>query len=319
MSRHRNWTIHRELRLNAHLARHHQAADTRELAKLGYGPMDIGRLLQRGRLVPAHRGVYHCGSVALEGDTALRCALLAAGPRSALTGPTAAHALGLLAFEPSVIHTVIEGDPGRMRRRNLRIRRVASLPSSDLLRVRGLTSTTPARTLLEFAGSIGSTRTNRRFITDLRALRRALREATVLDHDLPRNLEKRVADRRGQRGTAILRGLLQEHLASSLVLRSGFETEFFEWCAELGLPPFETNAMVEGYEADVLWREPKVIVELDTFRYHGDHRAFEGNRERDTRLQAAGYVVLRFTDTRFRSDRSGLLVDLRTALAARGR
>src|SRR5690606_36919664 len=105
--------------------------------------------------------------------------------------------------------------------------------------------------------------------------------------------------------TRILRNLLGEHLSDSLVLRSNFEAEFFEWCMELDLPHVETNAKVEGFEVDFLFRDARVIVELDTFLYHGDHRAFESSRERDTRLAAAGYVVLRITDTRFNADRPG--------------
>jgi very-short-patch-repair endonuclease len=46
---------------------------------------------------------------------------------------------------------------------------------------------------------------------------------------------------------------------------------------------------------DFLWPEQRLIVETDGFGAHGTRRAFERDRQRDARLQAAGYRVLRFT------------------------
>jgi very-short-patch-repair endonuclease len=39
----------------------------------------------------------------------------------------------------------------------------------------------------------------------------------------------------------------------------------------------------------------RVIVETDGYAIHGHRAAFEADRARDAALQAAGYVVLRFT------------------------
>jgi very-short-patch-repair endonuclease len=45
---------------------------------------------------------------------------------------------------------------------------------------------------------------------------------------------------------------------------------------------------------DALHAESRTVVELDGRRFHGEQR-FQGDRTRDQRLAAAGYVVLRFT------------------------
>ncbi len=52
---------------------------------------------------------------------------------------------------------------------------------------------------------------------------------------------------------------------------------------------------VEGYEVDLLWREQRLIVEVDGFAYHSSRAAFERDRARDAALQAAGYRVVRLT------------------------
>jgi very-short-patch-repair endonuclease len=63
--------------------------------------------------------------------------------------------------------------------------------------------------------------------------------------------------------------------------------------AELPLP--ELNVPLESYEVDFLWREAKIVVEIDGYRFHGTRQAFERDRRRDAKLAAAGYRVIRFT------------------------
>ena len=46
---------------------------------------------------------------------------------------------------------------------------------------------------------------------------------------------------------------------------------------------------------DFLWREPRVVVEADSFEFHGTREAFERDRAKDAHLQARGYRVLRVT------------------------
>ena len=55
------------------------------------------------------------------------------------------------------------------------------------------------------------------------------------------------------------------------------------------------NTGIGEYEVDFLWPRQRVIVETDSHRHHGTRAAFERDRERDARLTAAGYRVVRFT------------------------
>jgi hypothetical protein len=53
-----------------------------------------------------------------------------------------------------VIHVTVAGDPGRRRRRGVRIHRSATLEPVDITRHRGIPVTAPIRTLLDVATTV---------------------------------------------------------------------------------------------------------------------------------------------------------------------
>jgi very-short-patch-repair endonuclease len=52
---------------------------------------------------------------------------------------------------------------------------------------------------------------------------------------------------------------------------------------------------LDRFEVDFLWRDERLIVELDGWQSHRTRSAFEEDRARDARLKLLGYGVLRFT------------------------
>lgn len=82
--------------------------------------------------------------------------------------------------------------------------------------------------------------------------------------------------------------------------RSDFEAQFSAWLRTLDIPQPERNAPVEfgtiHIEGDFVWRQERVIVELDTYETHGDPEAFERDRRRDRIAQAAGWRTVRVTE-----------------------
>jgi very-short-patch-repair endonuclease len=97
--------------------------------------------------------------------------------------------------------------------------------------------------------------------------------------------------------------------------RSELERLFRSLCRRHRLPAPEINARVGPYEVDFLWRDRKLIVETDGFRYHGTRSAFERDRARDAHLQSLGFRVLRFTHRQLGGERSAVVAALRSLLA----
>lgn len=77
--------------------------------------------------------------------------------------------------------------------------------------------------------------------------------------------------------------------------RSELEQAFLKLCERYGLPRPEINAKVGSLEVDFLWRDQRLIVETDGYRYHRGRAAFENDRERDLQLHALGYEVVRLS------------------------
>jgi hypothetical protein len=100
-------------------------------------------------------------------------------------------------------------------------------------------------------------------------------------------------------------------------VRSRLESRFAALLARGDLPKPQLNAILDldGFkiEADCLWSAQRVIVELDGGKAHGTRVAFETDRERDRRLQAAGWRVIRVT-WRQLDNPTTLLADLRHLL-----
>jgi hypothetical protein len=99
--------------------------------------------------------------------------------------------------------------------------------------------------------------------------------------------------------------------------RSGFEDDFLEFCRRFGLPTPRMNTFVAGHEVDALFPQEKVIVELDSWRFHSNRGSFEGDRRRDTDTLMADHVTVRLTDERFDGEPHEVAAQLQAILAQR--
>jgi very-short-patch-repair endonuclease len=59
----------------------------------------------------------------------------------------------------------------------------------------------------------------------------------------------------------------------------------------VGAPRPEVNVRLHGYEVDLLWRDARLVVELDGSAYHDPER----DSRKTTNLMAHGWAVMRFT------------------------
>jgi len=152
----------------------------------------------------------------------------------------------------------------------------------------GIPCTTVARTLLDFAA-----------VAPVWELRKAVSEAEVrriLDHDEVRKLIRRSG---GRRGVARLRMVMDEIHPKTKWTRSDMEVAFLEMCCRASLPVPEVNVSLypggRKTMPDFLWRDAGLVVEADSREFHDTGSAFESDREREQRLQLAGWRVSRCT------------------------
>jgi very-short-patch-repair endonuclease len=164
--------------------------------------------------------------------------------------------------------------------------------------------TTPARTVLDLAA-----------LKHIR-LERVLDRVEVLElADYPA-LDAIARAHPRHPGAGRLRRLLAEHEAGAMLERSDLERLFLGLCSRHGLPKPRVNHRVNDVEVDFLFADQRLIVEVDSWRYHKTRRAFDADRARDAVHLTHGYRTLRFTDRRLESDCDGVAATVRAALAA---
>lgn len=78
--------------------------------------------------------------------------------------------------------------------------------------------------------------------------------------------------------------------------RSDLERAFLRLCRRHRLPTPEVNVCAGRHRVDFLWRERRLIVETDGYRYHRGKTAFEDDRARDLDLRALGFEVVRLSE-----------------------
>lgn len=63
-----------------------------------------------------------------------------------------------------------------------------------------------------------------------------------------------------------------------------------------------TNRRIGPWEPDFLWPDERVIVELDSWKFHRHRSAFERDRRKDMALRDLGYTVIRITGTQLKEE-----------------
>jgi very-short-patch-repair endonuclease len=271
-----------------------------QLREAGLSPSAIGHRVRTGRLHPFVAGAYlvgHAEPAPLAAETA---ALLMCGPSAMLSHTTAAAIWGITDREPAV-HVTVTRD-GSSARRGVRIHRVRAIAAADVRRRERLTVTAPARTLVDLASVLDAERLDT-------ALERARAARLVRPDDVLAALERCPF----RRGATTLRRLLEQR---PTITRSRAERLLADLVRRGGLPRPQTNAVVRGFEVDVLWPAERVVVEFDGFGFHADRHAFEQDRRRDAELQASGYRVLRVTWRRLLDEPEAVLVTITRTLSA---
>ena len=290
--------------MRALATRQHGAVSHRQLLELGFGVRWIERRLAEGRLEALHRDVYSVGHSRLPGKGRWWAAVLAYGPGTALSHHSAAVLWGIRRHRTGPIHVnAFLGWQGTRRRRGIWLHR-CKLQAEETTSREGIPATTVARTLFDLAE-----------VAPYEDLKKTTEAADRRNLLRLRELEAVCERGRGRRALKPVRRLIAE-LAPPNEGRSPLELRFSAFVRAHDLPTPVQNVDVLGHEVDALWPADKLIVELDSWEFHGHRAAFERDRTRDTKLMLAGYRTIRVTHLRLDREAEQLAAEIRQLLNA---
>src|SRR5215217_1175162 len=274
-----------------------------QLRAKGLGDRAIDHRLQRKRLHPLYRGVYAVGQRQLRREARWMAAVLAYGRRTVLSH-RAGGAHWQIVWDRGGAEITIPN--ARRSRPGIRVHQ-ARLPRDEITTHHGIPITTVPRTLFDLAAAV-SQRELERAINEAEVLR--LWDELSLDHLLDRYPR--------HKGNRAVREALRKRRAGTSATKSELEEMFIELVDAAGLRRPEINAIVEGFEVDAVWRDARLVVELDGRDTHGTAAAFETDRERDRVLQVAAWRPVRITYRQMRDTPGAVIADLIRLLAVGG-
>ena len=212
-------------------------------------------------------------------------AVLAVGPGAVLSHRDAAALHGMRKAPEGRPVSVSTGAHAR-RVDGVWVKARRTLTAEDRAVAKGIPVTSPARTVVDLAPMLTAAQlmstlgeADRRGLLDTAAVRRALR---------------RTQGRHGQGHQRLLAALDVHEQHGAALLRSELEERFLDLVIEAGRPWPRLNAPAAGFQVDALWPAQRVVVELDGWAHHKEREAAARDRDKTNKLQAAGYVVLRF-------------------------
>ena len=293
-------------RLRRVLQEQHQVVTRRQALRCGMPPTTLARQVAPGgrwqRLLP---GVYLAVTGTATQDQREIAALLYAGPRSLITGPAAARRHRLHSAGPDVVDVLIPWATRRQSTGFVRVHRTRRMP--ERMFVTGpIRFTKGARAVADAARSLTRFDDVRHVVCD--AVQRRACTVAELAEELSAGPAK---------GSTLFREALAEiddgvrsvaeADARVLILRSDLPKPMFN--ARLYDQDGVFIAMVDAW-----WPEAGVAAEVDSRAYHLTAGDQDRTTDRHDRLIARGILVLHFPPKRLKTDPSGVISDLRSAI-----
>jgi hypothetical protein len=212
--------------------------------------------------------VYAVGHAARTVEADLWAAVLYAGPGAMLSHATALWWHGLIDHRPWPLQVTT---PRRCR--SLRGIRVYGRRTCERVPHKGLPTTTLEQAVLDFAAT-----------APLERVRHVLANA---DYGKVLDLAAlRVIAGKGRAGSVRLRKALERHEPKLAYTRSGLERTFLLLCERAGIPMPDVNVRVAGVLVDAVWRDRKLVVELDDKDNHSSWAQIQDDRSKELRLRA---------------------------------
>lgn len=182
----------------------------------------------------------------------------------------------------AAVHVLLVAPSYRLQP-GIRVHRTQSLARQDIRTRNGIPVTSPARTVLDLAGSLDELELEAAMLIAFK--KQGLRTSQMQDV---------IARYPYAKGVARLRALLDQPQTLHDT-RSLYERRLLRLLHEAELPLPVTNVNVAGHLVDALWPDLKLVVEFDSWGHHGGRDSFETDRLRDQHLAATGHQAIRIT------------------------
>jgi very-short-patch-repair endonuclease len=285
-------------------ARQKTLVTTPQLLACGLSDDAVSHRLGTGRLHVVFRGVYSMGCGELPPLARELAALLACGGHSFVSHRSAAFVWGMIEAPPPEVEVSVVGRCCKSRK-GLHVHRLQTIDKRELRRHEGLWISSPARALLEIAATSPADE-----LADAVTAGVAKRLLT------PRDIETVRERNAGRRGAARLAAVIGDETAAAIT-RSQAEKAFWKLIRDARLPRPVANQPLGPYVPDFMWPDERLIVELDSYQFHGGPGAFQNDHEKDLVYRDAGFDVLRPTRNHVVHQPMRVLVMVVRALARR--
>lgn len=279
-----------------------------QLLLRGFADDAVHHRVQQGRLHRLHFGVYAVGHTKLSVRGRWMGAVLACGPDAALSHRDGG-ALWRIRRDSRFLIDVTAPGRSRHARPGIAIHRPRRFEPDECTTVDGIPVTTVARTLIDLAAVVPYSQL-------VRAWDEAVR-LRVFDFDDLVRVRSRFKARGGLRHVDLL---IAEARPLPPMTRSELEVLALELFRAAGFPEPAVNVYLPEARAEVdfLFRDQRVVVEVDGGAYHRTDRQRDEDNARDARLQLARYTVIRVSDRRLNHDPEGVIADVAAALVRGG-
>ncbi len=261
----------------------------RQLREAGYSRDAIWEWRRAGVLENMTEGVYRIPGSPRSWEQRLCAMVLASGPIAAASHRSAAALLGIPGFERRGLVEVITPRPRHHRERSALVHRWRVLPEEHITVIDGIACTRVPRTLVDLAGVMHPSRTERAVDNCL-----AMRIVTI--GSLQAVFDELA--QRGRKGIGTMRRILDERAENFVPVESELEARFLELLRGAGLPePIRQLDLGDTLNwigrVDFAYPSARLVIELDSDRHHSSKLDRDADNLRDARLTRAGWRIER--------------------------
>jgi hypothetical protein len=235
-----------------------------QLLELGFSSNGIDKRIRRGVLYRVFPGVYHVGTPAITPVERAAAAVLACGDAALSHSSGMTHWGFWRRWDKPFEVTLLSGNRSP---KGIRVHRVRTIDRHDTTVHHGIRVTKPGRTLFDIAPRLSD-----RALA--RTVNNALHTLWLSRGQLGEQLQRHPTHPAAQR-------MLPFIIATGEPTRSDWERAFPAFCAQWGLPEPIMGYRIGRRTVDAFWPKQRLIVELDSIKYHLNEFAFADDRGRD--------------------------------------